>query len=121
HLNHSARAQGDEIVVAHAQIAAIDFLVVLPDQWRRAGDPSRRLAESRDRTELQVFADHRMFHVDEGLAGFYLLAVHEFAHGVYRLNCDAPFFAFLVDLFFRVTATEFLYCPTHDLRIFTSE
>ena len=62
-----------------------------------------------------------MFHVDEGLAGFYLLAVHEFAHGVDGRNGDAPLLAFLVELFFRVTATEFRDCPNHDLRIFTSE
>jgi hypothetical protein len=67
---------------------------------------------------MQVFADDGMFHIDECLAGFYLGAVHELTHGVDGGNSDTPLLAFLVKLFFRVTATKFRDRPDHDLRIF---
>ena len=106
--DHSARAQGDEIVIAHTEFAAINFLVVLADQWCRARDPARRLTESWNRTEMQVFADDRMFHIDECFAGFYLGAVHELPYGVDGRNSDTPLLAFLVKLFFSVAASKIL-------------
>src|SRR5215510_3573533 len=91
---------------------------MLADQRRGARNPTGRLAESRHGTELQVFADNGMFHVDECLAGLYLRAVHELADGVDGRNRDAALLAFLVEFFFRVTATEFRDRTDHNLGIF---
>src|SRR5215510_1700243 len=92
---------------------------MLADQRRGARDPSGRLAEPWYRTEMQVFADHRMFHVDECFAGLHLRAVHELTDGVDGRNRDAALLAFLVELFLGVTATEFRDRADHDLGIFT--
>src|ERR1700747_2347522 len=40
--DHSARAQGGEIVIAHAKLSAIDLFVMFADQGRRAANPPRR-------------------------------------------------------------------------------
>src|SRR5215813_3574649 len=105
--DYSTRAQGDEIIFVHPQFAAINFLVMLADQRRGARNPPGRLAEPRHGTELQIFADNGMFHVDESLAGLYLRAVHELTDSVDGRNRNAALLAFLVEFFFGVTATEF--------------
>src|SRR5438874_2326553 len=87
--DYSARAQGSEVVAVHAEIAAINFLVVLADQRRCSRDPSGRVAEPWDRRELQVLADHGMFHVDKCFARLHLLAVDELANGIDGCDCDA--------------------------------
>src|SRR5262245_40390581 len=115
---HSRSSQSDEIIFIHPQFAAINFLIMLADQRRGARNPPGRLAEPRHGTELQVFADNGMFHVDECLAGLYLRAVHELADGVDGRTREAALLAFLVEFFCGVTATEFRDRTDHNLWIF---
>ena len=67
---------------------------------------------------MRVFANHRVFHVNECFASLYLLAVHELAHGIYRSDRDTPLLTLFVEFFFRIAATKFRDRCHHDIRMF---
>jgi len=80
--DHSRGAQGDEIVVAQRQVAAID----LPGCARQSTGAVRVIPRATrlslgtgPEVALVIVADDRMFHVDEKSRGLFLRAVHEFA------------------------------------------
>src|SRR6266576_3406986 len=63
--DHSLGSERDEIVVVHAQLVHVNFLVVLTEQRCRSINAAGSFHQPRHNAELLVLADHRVLHVNE--------------------------------------------------------